>query len=73
MRYLLQQSSTPGKWVCTDKEMGLVCIFEDKKFNETQEFTLLEDVKSDAVKLAKAAKEMGDWLRINHYDKIFLE
>lgn len=71
MRYLLQPSSTPGKWVCTDKENGLVCVFEDKKFNKTQAFTLLEDVKPDADKLVKVAKEMGDWLRINHYDKIF--
>lgn len=70
MRYILQQSSTPNKWVCTDKENGLVCIFEDKSFNETQKFTLLNDVKPDAVALAKAAKDMGDWLRENHYEKV---
>jgi len=70
-RYLLQSSETPHHWVCTDTEIGIVCIFQNRKFNDTQKFTFLEDIKPDALALAKATHEMGDWLRENHYNKIF--
>ncbi len=71
MEYIIQASSTPGKWVCTDAKNGIVCVFEDKKFNETQNFTLLDDVvKPDANLLATSVREMADWLRENHYEKV---
>jgi hypothetical protein len=57
-------------WVCTDSENGLVCLFEHKKFNDTQEFTFLDDFNPDPSTVAKVAREMGDWLSQNHYDKV---
>ena len=71
-RYVLQKSQTqPNSWVCTDTEHGIVCVFEDKKFNETQRFSFLEDVRLDALFIARLMREMADWLRENHYKKIF--
>jgi len=71
-RFILQKSEKLVKgWVCTDTKNGIVCVFEDKKFNDTQEFTLLEDAEKDANKLAQYAREMGDWLIANHYGKVF--
>ena len=70
-RFTIQQSELQGNsWVCTDTENLLVCTFEEKKFNETQKFQFLEEVKKpDANQLAKAVREMADWLRANHYSK----
>jgi hypothetical protein len=70
-RFIMQPSeSKPNHWVCTDTVNMLMCIFENGKFNETQEFTLFEDVKNpDANVLAKACNEMAEWLRSNHYKK----
>jgi len=72
-RFLIQISELkPNHWVCTDTDNILICIFENGKFNETQDFTLLEDAKPDASNLAKAANEMAEWLRANHYKKAML-
>ena len=70
-RFILQESQTQrNSWVCTDTENGIVCVFEDKKFNETQKFTVLEDMENpDAKKLARSVNEMAEWLRKNHYKK----
>lgn len=70
-RYIMQPSDTPNHWVCTDQTNGIVCVFEAHRFNDTQKFTMLEDSKASANELATIAREMGDWLRENHYDKIF--
>ena len=70
-RFLIQKSeSKPNHWVCTDTKNKIVCVFEQSKFNDTQEFTILEDIKNpDASQLARAANEMADWLFNNHYKK----
>lgn len=70
-RFIIQRSEHPDYWVCTDQVNGIVCVFEANNFNESQKFTLLEDSTASANELASLAREMGDWLRENHYDKIF--
>jgi hypothetical protein len=71
-RYILQPSEKLNHWVCTDQENKIVCVFENHKFNETQKVTTLEDFNPDNfMKLARYMREMGDWLRDNHYEKIF--
>lgn len=70
-RYIIQPSSDANFWVCTDQENGLVCKFEQGNYNENQQFSLLEDSTLNVMKLASLAREMGDWLHINHYKKIF--
>ena len=73
MRFKLEPSqSKPGYWVCTDIENGIVCVFNDGKFNDTQNFTILNDIeKPNAQKIAGIINDMADWLRANHYDKLF--
>jgi len=77
-RFVLQKSEKkPDTWVVTDMKWGLTGTFTEHRFNETQKFTLLYDVKvgTDAnelvSELAHAMTEIGDWLKENHYDKIF--
>lgn len=71
-RYKLQPSETPNKWVCTDTENLIVCVWEDKKFNDTQKMTTLKDFDpANFMKVARFMREMGDYLRKNHYSKIF--
>ena len=74
MKFILQKSQTRQNcWVCADTKNGIVCEFEDKNFNDSQKFTILDDVKfTNANQLAKAAGEMADWLRENHYKKAML-
>lgn len=58
-----------GHYIVEDTKSGILCIFEKGKFNETQEFSNLP--KTDIVQLPTYMRELGDWLRDNHYDKIF--
>ena len=68
----MQQSQTqPNSWVCTDTEKGIVCVFEDKKFNETQQVSFLNEMRPDVLLIARLMREMADWLLENHYKKIF--
>ena len=71
-RFILQKSEKPNHWVVTDTVNRIVCVFENHNFNDTQQFTFLEDVRHlDVSELAKISREMGDWLRENHYGKVF--
>lgn len=66
-RYILQQSSqSENDMVLTDTELGIVVTFKRYKFNETQKFTLLEDVRHSTTELASVARSMTDWLVANH-------
>lgn len=72
-RFIIKESELkPGYWVCTDTVNLINCTFADKNFNDDQNFQLLTDFDSSKyMELAKFSREMGDWLRENHYDKIF--
>ncbi|MCI1681458.1 MAG: hypothetical protein LKI39_02755 [Bacteroides sp.] len=70
-RFIIQKSSTPNHWVCTDTENNLVCVFENGKFNDTQKFSFLEEINHlNATKIARIVNEMAEWLRANHYKKV---
>jgi hypothetical protein len=72
-RFTLQQSELKANsLVCTDTENLIICTFEKHRFNDTQEYKFLTDPKTkDPIQLAKTAREMSDWLRVNHYSDIF--
>ncbi|MBR4593469.1 MAG: hypothetical protein IKO33_02675 [Bacteroidaceae bacterium] len=72
-RFILQKGSGVHNWLCTDKENGIVCEFQEHQFNDTQRVVPLEDniLNNNPLALAKAMREMADWLRENHYDKVF--
>lgn len=72
-RYLLQPSQDSSGWVLTDQLHQIVITWEDKKFNETQKVTLLQD-RAETVKvetLARIMREAGDWLMEWHQEKLF--
>lgn len=72
MRYDIKKSeSKPGYWVCSDFENEIVCIFKDENYNGDQEFNWLGSGLPSASDAARIARDMADWLRENHYDKIF--
>lgn len=72
-RFVLQKSTRPMWWVLTDSENGVVLKFEQHKFNETQEVTILEDFERDmdsvelAKNLASIMQDFGQWMRENAY------
>lgn len=68
-RFILQPSKEQGFWVATDTEHGIVVKFREHQFNETQQITLLDDVRGeDFMVLARYMRELGDWMAQNHYD-----
>jgi hypothetical protein len=79
-RFELKNADTPGYLMCWDQHTGLLCRFQEHKFNETQKtivvdfamFNRARDArkKSDALFCATAAREMADWLLINHPEKL---
>ena len=71
MRFILQESETPGWWVFTDTEYKIVIRFKEHNFNDTQEVTILEDGEANPHVLARVMREMGDWAVRHHADKVF--
>lgn len=75
-RFILQHSTHQENWwVCTDTTHNIVCRFEEHRFNDTQEFTLLDGdsfaTQEEALSFATYLREMGDWLKENHYNIVF--
>lgn len=73
MNNIIQQSSTqPNSWVLTDTENGVVIVFEDGRFNETQKVTILEDApKLSPIDLARIVRKLGEWGARHHGSKLF--
>lgn len=69
MRYEFSNHPTKEGWfVVTDTKWMLECEFAQHQFNETQTFTsmgVLED-KADPIAIAKAMRELGEWLYTHH-------
>lgn len=71
-KYILQKSTQPNSWVLTDTENGVVIVFEDGRFNETQKVTILEDApKLSPTDLARIVHELGKWGARHHGSKLF--
>ena len=71
-KYIIQKSTQPNKWVLTDNENGVVIVFDDGYFNETQKVTMLEDApKLSPTDLARIMSELGKWGARHHGDKMF--
>ena len=72
-RFIIEKSKLKeNHYVCTDTVKKIVCTFENHKFNESQHFVTLDEFNpSEFQELARFCREMGDWLRENHYNIIF--
>ncbi len=69
--YILQPSTDPDKWICTDKLNGIVTTWQTGLFNSTQVITYLNDVaKPDVMTIARQQRQLADWLIKYHKEKI---
>lgn len=73
-RFIIQPSRDVGFWAATDTANGIVVKFKHQQYNETQQVTLLNGdtfkTEAEAMKVATYLRELADWLRDNHYDKV---
>lgn len=71
-RFIIQPSQEQENWwVLTDTENQIVVRFENKRFNQTQQVTMLEDVETpNPLVIARMMREIGDYLALNHRDKV---
>lgn len=71
-RFILRPSTTQENWwVLADTENQIVVRFENKRFNQTQQVTMLEDVETpNPLVIARMMREIGDYLALNHRDKV---
>ena len=73
-RFVLQPSKEmQDGWVATDTENGIVLRFENHKLEQTMRCTplLTDEREPTAIELATAIRELLDWLREEHKDKVF--
>lgn len=72
-RFSIQRAEKPGFWECLDKEHGIKITFKEHNFNGSQEVTILGGdtfaSMEEAMGVAKALREMTDWLSREHYKK----
>lgn len=68
-RFTLQPSEKEGFWLARDNEAGISIEFRENDFNDSQE-VLIDDTtnlqEEDAQRIARALRELGDWLNIEH-------
>lgn len=73
-RFTIQPSKEmQDGWVATDTENDIVLRFENHKFNTTLRCTVLnlKEPEPTANELAVAVRDLLDWLRAEHHDKVF--
>lgn len=58
-----------GLYIVEDTVTGLICMFEQGKFNDSQKFDNIPT--DDPMRVPTLMRELGDWLFNNHYDKLF--
>lgn len=56
--------------ITTDIPNMIVVKFTEHHFNDSQEVTALSNHPADVMTMARAMREIGDWLAINHKDII---
>lgn len=73
MRYEFTDHPDRQGWFrVTDTKWMMVCDFEAHRFNDSQTFPdygMLEG--RDEKTVAKAMRELGDWLYLHHYAEVF--
>ena len=71
-RFILKKGMVGDNyWVCTDQVTGIICTFEQGKFNDTRIFSLSHGFeRPDAHTVDDAVEKMEIWLGENHIDKI---
>jgi transcriptional regulator with XRE-family HTH domain len=63
-RFILQEGKKTDWFIVTDTSNQIVCSFKAGAFNESQEFTFLND--KPIANVATIMREFGDWLAENN-------
>jgi len=70
MKRFIVEKGKQSDWVLTDTENNVVITWTNKKFNDTQKVTLLDDTPTpDPTKWARVMREIGDYLSRYHREK----
>lgn len=76
-QYTIRRLWRKGWWRCEDTEHGITLDWLEHQFNEQNEARMTKEAR-EAVKgehpeliIAGWLREMGDWLRENHPEKVF--
>ena len=69
-RFELEEMSTENRCSVLDKELNIRCIWEKGKFNETQEIITEPGFVATAIEMAKAMRELGDWIAENYRELV---
>ena len=67
--FKLVKSDTPNWWLVAHKESNIIIEFEQGDFNNSQKISELTPI-SDFMQIARILRETGDWLSVNHQNKI---
>lgn len=59
-----------GWFRVVDTDSMMVCDFKAHEFAETQVFPSMGCLDADPLKVAKAMREMGEWLYTHHYSDV---
>ena len=67
--FKLMKSDTPNWWLVAHKNSNVIIEFEQGDFNNSQKITEFTPI-SDFMQIARILRETGDWLSVNHQNKI---
>lgn len=71
-RFILTQLPD-GRWKVVDTSYHVALIFKAHDFNDSQESVIMDNkaYSFSAIELARSMREIGDWMRENHYELVF--
>lgn len=61
--------SRAGWYSVIDLDSNIRCDFREHEFNETQEFSLPDDLPADPELISRLMHELGDWISLHYYSE----
>ena len=68
--FKLTKTDRPDWWLLAHKESSIIIEFQEGNFNETQKIAELSPSLPDFMQYARVMRLCGEWLVLNHPDKI---
>lgn len=68
--FKLMKSDRTNWWLIAHKDSFIIIEFENGNFNDSQQISELSLVRPDFMQMAKILRMAGEWLVINHPEKI---
>lgn len=70
-KFKIQPSDKEGWWIVAHKFSSIIIEFKEGEFNTTQKISELGQPITDVIYGAKIMGEIGEWLIVNHCEKLF--